>query len=253
MGNSRAWLQYSPQILDTILHKETYNLGIDGSPINRQVCRYNLYRKYNSKPSVIIQNIDFLTMDYRIGYERNQFFPYFWNIDFRKAFFEIEPFSFLEKYIPFYRYFHFGIMNMSDYETRLEKGYLGRDSKWDGSILAEMEPLRFKPDSRSVSIFESYLEEAYKEGIKVIFVYAPMYSGATEKLLNLDEMYSFYSTLAEKYDIPIIDFNFDDICSDTTYFYNATHLNRTGAEIFSNKLGKEIYREMLPVCSERKH
>ena len=33
-----------------------------------------------------------------------------------------------------------------------------------------------------------------------------------------------------------------DICYDTTYFYNAMHLNKIGAEIFSDTLANDIKR-----------
>ena len=36
-GTSRAWEQFNPIILDTILHTSAYNLGLDGSAINRQI------------------------------------------------------------------------------------------------------------------------------------------------------------------------------------------------------------------------
>ena len=42
-GNSRAWVQYDPFIIDSLLHINCYNLGIDGSPINRQIIKYQKY------------------------------------------------------------------------------------------------------------------------------------------------------------------------------------------------------------------
>lgn len=240
MGSSRAWAQYSPQILDSILHMETYNIGIDGSSINRQIKKYQLYRKYNQKPSIILQNIDFFTIEITEGYERHQYFPYLWNHDFRKAIFSDEHFSLAEKVIPFYRYSNFGIRNLFKEPRMLTKGYCGNELPWDGSELARKKPFRFSPDSIAVEMFEKYLKVAQEEGVRVFLVFAPVYIEATNKLENLEEMYSFYSSLAEKYSAEIIDFNFDEISMDTTFFYNATHLNRKGAELFSRKLGDEL-------------
>ena len=58
MGSSRSWVQMSPQVLDSILHTSSYNIGIDGSCIDRQIPRYKMYCKYNRKPKVIVQNVD---------------------------------------------------------------------------------------------------------------------------------------------------------------------------------------------------
>ena len=46
-GSSRAWTQYSPLILDTTLGVNSFNLGIDGSAINRQIIKYNSLAELN--------------------------------------------------------------------------------------------------------------------------------------------------------------------------------------------------------------
>ena len=240
MGSSRAWAQFSPQVLDSVLHKETYNIGIDGSAINRQINKYHVYRHYNRKPSVILQNVDFWTIDITTGYERHQYFPYFWIPYFRKAIFPNEPFSFWEKYLPFYRYSHFGVRNLFIEPRTLTKGYLGNDNPWDGKELAQQGLFSFEPDTLATVMFEKYLQEAQDEGIQVFFVFAPVYVEAILKLQNIDEMYSFYYSLAKKYGAKVIDYTFDDISRDTSFFYNATHLNRRGAELFSKKHGLEV-------------
>lgn len=91
-------------------------------------------------------------------------------------------------------------------------------------------------------MFDDYLAKTKAEGIKVIFVYTPLYIGATRKIENLKEMYDKYQEYANKYDIPILDYTYMDICYDTTYFYNAMHLNKIGAEIFSDTLANDIKR-----------
>lgn len=79
MGNSRAWAQYDPAIIDSVFNINSYNLGIDGSPFNRQIVKYNIYRHYQAKPKCIIVNIDCFSLTWRKGYEREQFFPYMWD------------------------------------------------------------------------------------------------------------------------------------------------------------------------------
>ena len=53
-------------------------------------------------------------------------------------------------------------------------------------------------------------------------------------------MYAMYDSIARKYDIPILDYNYDPISYDTAYFYNAMHSNKKGAELFSVKLTHDI-------------
>lgn len=242
LGNSRAWCQYSPQILDSVLGTSTYNIGIDGSAFNRQLVRYEIYRHYqHSAPKYIIQNVEFFTLGYTIGYEREQFMPYLIYPYFRERISAIEPFSFGELYIPMYRYY---VSNVYDeytkYDFPITRGYLGEENSWDGSKIKEVEPYRAEIDSNSLELFIDYIENTKREGTQLIFVLAPIYKEATSKVLNITEIHGLYYDLSEKYNIPILDYANCWISQDTTYFFNATHLNKQGAELFSTKLAHDI-------------
>lgn len=241
-GNSRAVYQINPLILDSVLGINTYNIGMDGGPANRHIRKYNVFRKYNRKPRVIIQNIDCLTMLYKVGYNREQFFPYWWNTTMRKEFFSSEPLSFWEKYVPLYRYKDYGLTQfLSSAEfPMLIKGYQGVEKPWDGNEFEKIDTIQCVFNDTTVNMFKEYVANVRKENIVMIFVFAPIYVGVTEKTTNINEMYEFYKGIAHKYRIPILDYTYMDICNDTTFFYNATHLNKRGAEIFSDSLAKDI-------------
>jgi hypothetical protein len=49
-----------------------------------------------------------------------------------------------------------------------------------------------------------------------------------------------YDSIACEFHIPILDYSDIPMCYDTAYFYNATHLNKTGAELFTTKLAHDI-------------
>lgn len=243
VGSSRSWVHINPVILDSVLHVNTYNLGMDGSPVNRQVHKYHLFRKYNRKPKLIIQNIDVWSLNYRIGYQEEQFLPYFWNQSMRNEFFPTEPFSFWEKYIPLYRYLHYSPdIFLNKGPLNLTKGYEGKEYPWDGSSYMNVESIPFIVSDTSAVLFDEFLSQAKSEKIKVVFVYAPLYIGATHKISNLEGMRAKYQEFADKYDIPVLDYTYMDICYDTNYFYNAMHLNKLGSEIFSDSLANDILK-----------
>ena len=58
--------------------------------------------------------------------------------------------------------------------------------------------------------------------------------------LDLDTEYTFYQRIADKYDIPVLDYSHMSICNDTSFFYNAMHMNVKGAERFSDTLAHDI-------------
>lgn len=248
-GSSRAWTQYNPLILDSILNLSSFNLGIDGSAINRQIIKYKKYCELHGNPKYLIQNIDLGTMSYTMGYEREQFFSYFfYDRDLLNEYDQYENFSWGEKYVPCYRYLGYeDVMteaifhdNKKHFFEYLNKGYFCSDKEWDGSVLYAMDSVECAIDSNALSLFINFLQEETDNGVKIIFVYAPIYIGAREKMVNEEEMFAMYDSIAEKFDIPILDYNDIPMCYDTTYFYNATHLNRIGAELFTTKLAHDI-------------
>ena len=106
MGSSRALVHFNPRIIDSVLHVNSYNLGYNASFINRQVERYYAYcRIQNHEPDYIIHSIDYGTLNISTDFEREQFYPYFFSDrDLMEAFDKYQKFSYMEKYIPFWRY-----------------------------------------------------------------------------------------------------------------------------------------------------
>ena len=60
-GASRAWQHFDTKIIADSLNHSTYNLGIQAYDFRMQLLRHRLLLKYNKKPRLIIQSLDFLT------------------------------------------------------------------------------------------------------------------------------------------------------------------------------------------------
>ena len=249
LGGSCAWAHYDTQIIDSALCVNSFNLGIDGSSINRQLLKYEKFCSIHGKPNILIQNIDFATLDFTHGYEREQFFSYFfYDRDLMRKFDQYENFTFAEKYLPCYRYLGYDEVlieaifndNKKHWYEYLQKGYHGRDEKWDGTVLSSMASLNFEYDTAAVRLLSEFLETEIAAGVEVRLVFSPIYYGVQEKLMNLEEMYMLYDSIAELYNIQVLNYHTIEFKGDTTYFYNATHLNRIGAELFTTKLAHDI-------------
>ena len=178
---------------------------------------------------------------------REQFFPYFWNKIMQKEIISSEPFTIWEKYVPLFRYYR----NLDRHDIkglltstarRQVKGYQGKDKQWDGTEFRKIEIARYAETEKAIKLFDEYLAKAREEGIKIILVYTPIYIGVTQKLDHPEKMHARYQEFADRYNIPILDYSDMEICNDTTYFYNAMHLNKLGAEIFSDSLANDIKR-----------
>lgn len=247
-GNSRAWVQYDPMVLDSVLRCNAWNIGIDGSGINRQIIRYNNYcRVQGHTPKLLIQNIDFATIALTKGLEREQFFPFFfYDRQLMRDADKYEQFSWTERYVPCFRYYGYRDVIMSAITGKalgndlLTKGFYGKDLAWDGALFDQMDTISTADDPEALAIFDDFIRDVKESGANVVFVYAPIYYGVTEKILDIDHMYSMFGSVAEKYNIPVLDYNYDTICFSQEYFYNATHLNSKGAKLFSHQLATDI-------------
>lgn len=242
LGNSRAWVQYSPAILDSILHCDSYNLGIDGSCMNRQITKYDIYRQYNQTPRMVLLNIDFFSFGFTQGYESYQYYPFFYDSIVREKIFPQEHFSWAERWCPFYRYTHLGLGNIPYDDRPLDKGFHAVDLPWDGSLLDEITPIDIAFDERTLEMLNSFLKQAREEKIQVILVYAPVFYKAKDLFRNNDEFEIFLERIRKGYSLPILRYDDSPICLDTAFFYNATHLNKKGAELFSKQLALDLLR-----------
>ena len=240
MGSSRAWVHYSPEIIDSVLHTHSYNLGIDGSTFNRQYTRYLIYRKHQPKPRIIIQNFECTTLSFTTGYEQYQYFPYFYDPDIRRWVLPYEEFTIADRVFPFYRYSNFGVEKLFQNKLKVDRGYMGRDKPWKVEPLEDDNLPQFTIDPRTLSLLKQFLSETAAEGIQVIFVHSPTHISLTERQNDVDSMWKTFQQIADQYNIPILNYQSDSLSYDTNYFYNRMHLNRKGAELFTRKLANDL-------------
>lgn len=252
MGSSRGQVQYDPRILDSVLGVDSYNLSVDGRCIDAEIVIYNAYRKHNPKPTLIIQNVDVTSLNASNGYEREQYLPYIRKDDLFDQIKTSEGFSWADYYLPLVRYAGYtqvikeglGLKNKLACFA-MYKGYCGHDKGWDGRAFQSVSSVPFEVDPSVVEKFDQYLAQCKNEGIRVVMVFAPVYIGVTDKMDSPQEMFDYYQSIADKYQFQVLNYTYDSICYDTAYFYNAMHLNKKGAELFSVKLAMDLKEQLL--------
>lgn len=249
MGSSRGQVQYDPRIIDSVLMCNSYNLGIDGRCIDAEIVRYYAYRQYHHKPKLIVQNVDYGTMSLSNGYEREQFLPYLYIDTLFAMTRKSEDFSIWDKCLPLIRYAGYpevikeglGLPNKLNM-YKIYKGYCCHDYEWDGGVFAEIDSLGYCANPKAVSMFDQYLSRCKADGVKVVLVFAPIYIGVSEKTIDAEGAFALYQSFADKYGLTVLNYTFDSISYDTNYFYNASHLNKNGAEAFSRILAQDLSR-----------
>jgi hypothetical protein len=174
-----------------------------------------------------------------------------YNDEIKKATINYKGYNFIDYQLPLIRYYgkKGAIKNAlklflfpDDPEMRV-KGYKARDSSWNSDFDRAKKGGLFyyvKLDTALVSLFENFLNECQAKKIKILFVYAPEYIERPKAIKNRDKIFAVYTMLSNKYNIPFFDYSRDTISFQKKYFYNASHLNKTGSELFSSKLAQRI-------------
>ena len=250
MGSSRAYVQFNPRILDSVLHINSYNLGMNGRAIESQVVKYHVYRhEGNPKPKLILYELYQGSLDTSNGYDRIQFVPYLQDLYLWKEIRPVDHFTWADAAIPMWRYRKykpeiFEIIRGTSYYERAEqkvyKGFVDYDKPWDGKMLANLDTIHYGRVPSAINELKKFLGECKEEGIPVVFVIAPFYIGATQKIDDLPGMYKLFHEIADPYGAPILDYTYHPLSYDTTYFYNASHLNRKGSTLFSLQLAHDL-------------
>lgn len=249
MGSSRAYAQFNPAILDSILNINSYNLGYNGRQVRSQLLKYKIYRtEQTHKPKVILYELSPYSFSSYKKYESFQFVPYLHKKTMWNTFHEIEGFTWTDKYVPYWRYRNYkneirrirrGTSPYCKDKYKTYKGFCSFDYHWNNKF-DSTETLYYLHNKKTIQAFNQFINECEKDDIKVIFILSPYYIKATENIKNKELMHQQIEKIAMKHQIPILDYTQHPISYDTAYFYNYSHLNRKGANLFTTVLAHDL-------------
>jgi hypothetical protein len=251
-GSSRAWVHIDPSILEDSLNLKTYNFGIDGHNFWLQYLRHKEYLKFNKAPNLIIVSVDIFSLQKREDlYNSEQFLPYMlWNNDINKFTSSYNGFTYKDYYFPLLRFTGNikKIKHILKWDQKIGnkyryKGFKGMEREWNSDLAKaklKIPQYEISIDSSSVNLFNQFLFECKSKDIKVILVYTPEYIDGQNFIKNRNEIINKYYGFANKYNLLFLDYSNDILCKQKKYFYNSSHLNKKGAEVFTRRLSYDL-------------
>lgn len=255
-GSSRAWVHIDPEIIGDSLNERIYNFGIDGSCFPTQYLRGLENMKYNHKPKLIIHSVDLFTLSvHKELYNMQQFLPYM--LGSKRIFtytHQFEGYSFMDYVVPLLRYRHdkaaFQLLlathDTVDVEYR-HRGFKGMDRQWNSDFQKAKEKngcITINLDHKTIALYRTFLNECLNNGIAVVLVYSPEELDGQHFVVNREEIIQLYSQLANEFNLIFLDYSTNAICKNKAYFYNASHLNASGAQAFSKILGHDLNQHL---------
>lgn len=239
MGSSRAVHHYDPAILEDSLGMGVYNCGLDGNGILFQYGRLKLLLE-RYKPEVIIYDAiasfdmqDDDNSKYLAWLKR-----WYGHESIDSLVYDINPHERVKLRSNLYRYNKDFIQMLSDNVAPRQKITYKGFKPIDGTIDYEPEPKSEAPaewQELKFKYFNKFIDLCERNGIKLIVVYSPWYKAATSHITdNL-------TTLCRQRGIEVLDYYCDpQFNSRPEYFDDASHLNSTGATVFSKEIAGRL-------------
>jgi len=257
-GSSRAMRMIDPRILEDETGLVTYNLGMEGARLQSQLSRWNTYLANNKKPKIIVQTVDLMSMGHaKTVFKKQQFLPFLHKEFVYDALEPVDNKLFIDRYFPLYKYhgymdeFKEGIslfLGKSSSKKYTEyRGYESKDKKWNTEFQQMKDTLTNdtlihppKLVTEGFEILNEMITDCQSKNIQLVLIFTPQYKGLTELQVQTNSLISGFEELGKKENVHFLNYAFDPICNDTTYFYNAMHLNKLGAEIYSKNLSNDL-------------
>lgn len=244
-GSSRCLHHYIPAIFEKALNQQCFNTGVWG--IKNIYYHYGVLGNVLSRytPQTIIFDIhpcDWLTTPFSGKERATSLAPYCGMSKPCDDMLKLSGNYWFYRLSMVYRYTgslpnmltgKFGSMDRS------LKGWKPLDGVLDTtSIKAEEYP--FPVDSERVQLLTRFIEDCQQHSINLILVVSPMY------VCSMNDVFKLPRDLAAQYHIPFLDHYRDtSFTGHAEFFYDFGHLNRQGAERFSELLAKELTEKQL--------
>ncbi len=243
LGNSRSASDFDTYVMDSALGVRSYDLQMKGCSFDRLSYMYELYRKLNRKPDVVLTCMDNWSMSptMEVPY-REQFFPLFHHKEFRETVFPKESFSWGEKYIPMWRWHSYNpISFLVWYPKKTRQGYEPHTVGGYPFYLPHSDSVYFFENPDTIyPIWESFLEKNNADSVKTVLVFPPLYSKVLYASGHKERMHAVTDSLAARFGAFVLDYDGQSICADSTCFQDYYHLNTKGARAFTTILCEDL-------------
>lgn len=254
-GSSRATYHYDPRTIEAASGKSAFNIGRVGTQTDIEVAVLKAYLEHNRKPELILHNLDaFSFVPTREIYDPALYVPYLGDKEIFQPLLRIDRSFVKSRYIPLYGYVvedmnftwllglksFFGIQPKQDFFL----GFCPRDKTWtddfDNFRAGNPNGVSFAVNPAGVQALEELIEVCKRNGIQLVFVYSPEYTGMQAMTNNRAEIFARFRDLASHNHIPLWDYSDSTYSGDRDLFYNSQHLNAKGALLFSNDVASRV-------------
>jgi hypothetical protein len=133
------------------------------------------------------------------------------------------------------------------------QGFYPKDLSWDpnlDSVNRITRPIHIIIQKEMVDEYAKTLQQLKRENRKVVIVIPPIFKDGRMLLTNLDEFRSVLKQF-EGNGVYLLDLSDMDITDSKTYFYNNSHVNRTGSVLLTRRIASFVRKVMAEQQASR--
>ncbi len=242
-GSSTANHHYVPGVFENSLKMTYYNTGRDGLGILvHTAILESVLKRYT--PKLIILDYTGSFQKEEKAYDRLAVLLPYWRThpEIRKIIELRSPFERIKLISEIYP-FNSQILNVAVGNLEVNKkrmldheGYVALNKKWQDKMEMIKPGPAYSVDSNKILALKDFIKTAKQSGSQVILIHSPWY----KEFKTLQEI-DICRTVCAEADIPFWDYTKDTLfLNNRQLFEDRSHLNNTGATIFSNLVAAKI-------------
>ncbi|MCW3786637.1 hypothetical protein [Plebeiibacterium sediminum] len=241
-GSSRANHHYNVKIIEDSTNLSAYNTGSDGHYIFYQTAVLkSVLKRYTPKKIILDFNgtFEFSQQDYDA---LSCLLPYYRTHNELKDLIELKsPF---EKYKLFSKIYPFNSLLTTIIIGNLEinkfrsvnkgayKGFVPLTNTWEYNINIIDKPEKYNIDKHKYNAFNDFIKLCNEKNIPLTIIYSPVYFK-----YNKDYSIDICSEICRKNNVTFLDYSKDtDFLNNKKLFADTYHLNKSGAQLFTQKI-----------------
>lgn len=249
IGSSRALFQFDSNLIEEKTGISCYNLGVNGNTFQVQDYILDLYLNSNKLPSRIYWIVDLHSFNFTTEVFRyEQFIPYSKNVFIDSILNLNQEINPILMKIPIIRFGnnpvlkYRGVLSYFDINRevgKIKKGFRMPVTMWDGKFdLFKANNPKGIVIEFDESIFNKFVNKSLRlkdKKIEIIWVTVPYYIEGIDLINNKVEVINKIYQASVENNIKFSNYIENDMSLKKEYFFNATHLNKAGVEIFMNQ------------------
>ncbi|MBI2722916.1 MAG: hypothetical protein HYX39_12145 [Bacteroidetes bacterium] len=270
LGSSRVLNMLDADTIEKTSKYSAINLGFSGTSLQEQYLILKKLYGNGCKFQKIYLQLDLFTLitptlAYSYPFHEYEFLSDLSDNDVEEVMRQFKPTYryFLWKYLPFAKYAEFntrysftrvlsGHCYNSDEATIIHKGFekpAVRVSSERTDIFRTLHSKRldtivYNCDSVTASYADKIIDLAKKNGSLVTVYTAPLYKDVKSRYSNHKIFTNRIKNICEKFNCGYYNYGEDEMCNDSSFFNDGTHLNAKGTSYLSLKLAETLFNKL---------